>query len=193
MYQRLLGDARLYLLMDRFDREMADSSRLAGCPYCTERLHQANYPRKPRGASCKLGPQFEERWSFCCAGRECRRRVTPPSVRYFGRKVYLGAVFVLCMAMEHGLQSGRGQQLGKLLGVSRQTLERWRVYWQQTFVQTPLWKIARARLSPPVAEDGLPGSLLQRFCGGLIDSLLSLLRFLAPWTTGSASPQAGGY
>lgn len=193
MYQRLLGDARLYLLLERFDRELADSSRKAGCRRCARQLHQANYPRKPRGAACKLGPEFARRWSFCCADRECRRRLTPPSVRFYGSRVYFGVVFVLCMAMEQGLQSGRGQQLGKLLGVSRQTLKRWRVYWQQTFVQTPFWRAARAHLSPPVEEGELPASLLRRFGVELISSLFMLLRFVAPLSSKSAGPQGGGY
>lgn len=192
MYQRLLGDARLYIWMEQVDGELADSARQAGCQRCRGRLHQANYPRKPRGAACELGPKFEQRRSYCCAHRECRRRMTPPSVRFFRRKVYLGAVFVLCMAMQHGVQSGRALQLGELLGVSRQTLVRWRIYWQQAFVQTPFWRHARTLLSPPVAEGELPTSLLCRFAGDLMSQLIKMLRFIAPLTSGSAGPIEGG-
>jgi hypothetical protein len=192
MYQKLLGDDRLYFWMERVDRELANASIQQGCRRCQGRLHQAKYPRKPRGAGCKLGPEFEQRWSFCCAHRECRRRMTPPSVRFFGRRVYFGAVFVLCMAMEHGLRNGRSQRLWELLGVGRQTLERWRTYWQQTFVQSPFWRTARARLSPLVAENELPASLLDRFAGEPMQQLILMLQFVAPLTTGSAGPVAGG-
>ena len=41
------------------------------------------------------------RLSFCSARDGCRKRATPPSVRFLGRKVFLGAVVVLVAAMRH--------------------------------------------------------------------------------------------
>lgn len=193
MYHSLLRDSKLYLFLYRVDCEMAESAMRARCPKCGGPLHRANYPRKPRGAACPLGPEYERRNSLCCGRSGCRRRLTPPSVRFLGRKVYLGAVIVLCAAMRHGLHSGRAQQLWELLGVSRQTLQRWRTYWQQTFVQTPFWKQARALLSPPVVEGELPGSLLSRFAGEWMSQLVLMLRFVAPVTTESAGHKEVGF
>ena len=58
-------------------------------------LHVTNYPRKPRGVVDRgaLGGEWLLRASFCCA--RCRRRTTPPSVRFLARKVYVGALLVL--------------------------------------------------------------------------------------------------
>lgn len=193
MYHGLLRDTRLYVFLYRVDCEMADSARRARCPVCGGPVHCADYPRKPRGAACQLGPEYDRRSSFCCSQLGCRKRVTPPSVRFLGRKVYLGAVIVLCAAMQHGLQSGRTQQLWELLGVSRQTLVRWRTYWQQTFVQTPFWKQARALLSPPVVEGEMPSSLLFRFAGDWMMKLVLMLQFVAPVTTESGGQKGGGF
>jgi hypothetical protein len=107
-------------------------------------------------------------------------------VRYLGRKVYLAAVVVLCTAMQHGVTPERAAALHKAVGVSRQTLGRWRAFWQQQFVKTPLWQAVRSRFLPPVEPERLPQSLLERFAGELGVQLSHLLRFLAPLTTSSS-------
>jgi len=56
---------------------------LCMCPPC--------YPRKPRGIPFVPEESYEYRLRFCCAEDGCRRRITPPSVRFFGRKVFLSA------------------------------------------------------------------------------------------------------
>ena len=73
-------------------------------------LHSARYPRKPRGGLDDLGPDYATRLSFCCAVDGCRRRTTPPSVRYLGRRVYLGAVVVLVTAMTRRHHRDRGRR-----------------------------------------------------------------------------------
>jgi hypothetical protein len=70
------------------------------------KLHRSDYDRKPRG-----GPQWEVRFSFCCAQEGSRRRHIPPSVRFMGRRVYAGLVVVLVSAMIHGLKPERVQCL----------------------------------------------------------------------------------
>lgn len=186
MYHGIFQNASLYQFFYRVDCEIADSARKAGCPYDDGPLHRADYPRKPRGVPSGLDKEYERRKSFCCGREGCRHRMTPPSVRFLGRKVYVGAVIVLCTAMQHGVNHDRAQQLWELLGISRQTLKRWRMYWLQTFPATPFWKEARARFSPPVEEGDLPLSLLTRFAGELMSQLCLLMQFLLPITTGSA-------
>jgi hypothetical protein len=107
-------------------------------------------------------------------------------VRYFGRKVYLAAVIVLCTAMQHGVTPQRAFELKQAVGVSRKTLCRWREFWQELFVKTSFWRQAKSRFLPPVVEGKLPQSLLLRFTGEPSVKLCSLLRFLAPLTTKSA-------
>ena len=73
----------------QLDQDLADEARRGRCLLCQGRLDSAVYPRKPRGAP-QLPVGYDRRFSFCCD--ECNTRNTPQSVRYLGRKAYLGAV-----------------------------------------------------------------------------------------------------
>jgi hypothetical protein len=111
----------------------------------------------------------------------CRRRTTPPSVRFFGRRVYAFPVVVLVTTLAAGLSGRRLVTLRKEFGVDRRTLDRWRVWWREVFPLTRFWKTARARFSPPVG--GLP-CLCDRFGEGLA-GLVAVLQFLSPITCAS--------
>ena len=63
-------------------------------PYCEGPLHDANSWRKPRGGPPNLEKLFELRYSLCCGREGCRRRVMPPSVRFWGRRVYWAPVIL---------------------------------------------------------------------------------------------------
>lgn len=183
MCLKLLQDARLYGFLFTIDQEFADQALVEGCP-CGGRLHRANYDRKPRGGPSDLGPEYGKRLSFCCAREGCRSRKTPPSVRFLGRRVYLGAVVLLVSAMQGGITEKRVAALGKLLGVSRRTLWRWRSWWRQAFPGSQFWKRQRGRFMPPLNDSNLPTSLIERFRGNDERSrLIQVLTFLAPLTT----------
>jgi hypothetical protein len=167
----------------KYDADMAAAARAAGCGACGERLDRANYPRKPRGALFPLSDEYELRFSFCCAREGCRRRATPSSLRFLGRRVYLGAVVVLATAMQQGVTPVRAARLREVLGVSLETLARWRKWWRETFTESAFWRAARARFARPVDASGCPLSLLERFGGGEDARLLAVLRFLAPLST----------
>lgn len=185
MYQQLLGDAAFYRLLLRFDEDLAASERQLGCRVCGQRLEVGDFARKPRGPALGLGERFARRLSFCCADRSCRKRRTPPSLRFLGRKVYLGAVVVLISAMRCGATPRRKQHLHELVGVSRHTLERWRSWWSEQLPASPFWRGLAGTLMPPVELMQMPASLLERFAGTLEQRLLSLLRALSPLTAGS--------
>jgi hypothetical protein len=102
LYLTWLADARLCELLARIDADLAETVRRAGCRLCGAVLHRAPFPRKPRGGPTELPDGYDRRHSFCCAVDGCRTRHTPPSVRFLGRKVYLGAVVVLATALRHG-------------------------------------------------------------------------------------------
>jgi hypothetical protein len=130
-----------------------------------------------------LPDEYDWRFSYSCAVRTCRKRHTPASTRFLGRRVYLGMLVVLATAMQQGPAPWRMQRLREELGMSRQTLERWRTWWREAFAQSPFWKAARAAFSPPADEASAPRSLLERFGGDELDQLAGLLRFLAPLST----------
>jgi hypothetical protein len=178
----LLVDERFYHVLASIDIDLAETARSAGCA-CSGVLHSARYPRKPRGQVNDPAGDAR-RASFCCA--TCRKRTTPASVRFLGRRVYLGAVVVLATAMQQGPSPWRVRRLRELLGVSAQTLARWRTWWAETFGETAFWKAARAAFSPPVAAAAAPSSLFERFAGELHEQLATLLRFLSPLSTPAA-------
>ncbi len=182
MCHAFLSDPNFYDLLFRLDEDLAGEVRGVGCA-CGGVLHSARYPRKPRGMRTALGEAYETRLSFCCAREGCRRRRTPPSVRFLGRRVYLGAVVVLATALCHGPSPVRLAQLHKWFRVSSRTLNRWRKWWREVFVRTPFWQAARGRFVPPLDTLTLPASLLKRFAGiERPTPLVQLLRFLTPLT-----------
>ncbi len=185
MTEKILADPRLYELLQRIDGDLAEGIRAGGCAICAGLLHSARYPRKPRGGPVGLGARYDWRLSFCCAEEGCRKRATPPSVRFLGRKVYLGAVLVVVTALQHGPTPWRLSRLRELCGASFETVKRWRAWWQETFTQTHFWRAARGSFARPVVEAALPASLLERFAGSEEARLVGLLRFVAPITTSS--------
>ena len=187
MYATLLADARFHDLLLACDRDLADLCRAEGCA-CGGRLHSARFPRQPRGLSkslrSRLGPEYDQRFSFCCAVDGCRTRETPASLRFLGRKIYLAAIVVLISIMRNGITTSRMQGIREVVSVDRRTVERWRVWWRDAFTASPFWRIARAAFMPPVDQDRLPAALIERFTGGDQEQLLGLLRFLGPITGG---------
>ena len=175
-----LADKKLWDLLEKIDTDTAEATREKGCPQCEGKLHRADYKRKPRG-----GPKWDLRDSFCCEREGCRRRRTPVSVRFLGRRVYVGFVVVLVSAMAHGLKPERVRQIQEKLGIDRRTLERWRQWWLGTFVRSGFWKGAKGRFMPPVAEASLPWTLCERFTMERLEGLCRLLGFLAPITGSS--------
>jgi hypothetical protein len=183
VWPNLLSDPSLYILLLRIDEDLYAQAQARGCPYCGAALHAAHYPRKPRGGPARLPESYDRRLSLCCSRDGCRRRTTPPSVRFLGRRVYLAAMLVLVSAMQHGPGRVRMAKLRELFGVSRWTVCRWRHWWREVFDQTRFWQEHRGRLREPPARSALPLSLLERFVGAeLRERLVALLRFLSPLT-----------
>lgn len=188
MYTTLLADATLFDALLAIDQDEATRAQAGGCLLCGGRLDHADYPRKPRGGPATLGAAYDKRTSFCCDA--CRTRLTPASVRFLGRKVYLGAVVLLACVLRQGPTPTRVARLRDLLGVSRDTLARWHRWWRDDFVRTPFWTAARSRFARPVDEGDLPRSLLARFTGDDGAPVLAVLRLLRPLTTTSAGTLA---
>ena len=185
--QCYLADQLLQQLLEKVDTEVAEKVRQGGCLHCAGKLHRADYVRKPRSGTAQdrePGPDIY-RDSFCCDQEGCRKRHTPPSVRFLGRKVYWGLVVVLVSAVRHGPKPQRLQILRENLGVDGRTVQRWREWWLQSFARSSFWQAARARFMPPLDPESLPGSLCEAFGVERRDRLLALLQFLSPITTDS--------
>lgn len=186
MYLGLLSRSSLFASLLVLDQEIAEELRGAGCRHCGGPLHAAHYVRRPRGLDFNPEPEWLVRLSFCCGREGCRRRATPVSVRFFGRKVYAALAFLLLCGQSTGPLTNR--MLGQIeftVGVSEVTLRRWRRWWRDRFVRGRFWQQMRARFMPPVAEDErVAADLLGRF--GAVhdeDGVVRCLRFLAPAAT----------
>jgi hypothetical protein len=187
--EEILRDTRFYELLLGFDRQIADTAHADRCPKCGAALHWGSWERKPRGGPAGLDPRHRLRFSLCCAADGCRKRETPGSLRFLGRKVFFGAIVVLISAMQSGLNPTRMRRLKELVGVSRRTVLRWRDWWHTVFTMSPFWR-AHGALAPAANTADLPASLLQSFDGTTERQLISLLRFLVPITTGRGILQA---
>jgi len=133
-------------------------------PYCGGPLHWGSYPRKPRGGPGDLPETFSIRLSLCCGREGCRRRTLPPSVLFWGRRVYWGAVVLVVTALRQGRTEGYTvERLRALFGVTRPTLSRWLGYFRQVVPQTRAWRQLEGVLMPPVGADTLPAGVVERF------------------------------
>ena len=102
MTNNVLQKPSFFRFLSAIDSDLASRVRLQGCSFCGGVLHSACYPRKPRSGSVELETTAPTmRQSFCCD--KCRRRTTPESVRFLGRRVYPGFVMVLLSAMQSGV------------------------------------------------------------------------------------------
>lgn len=174
------------------DAEVAGRVAAEGCRHCGGPLHQANYQRKPRGgALAGAGEAFTLRHSLCCGREGCRRRATPPSLRFLGRRVYVEVVVVIASVVAQ--VSAAIGDARRLTGVPGRTLRRWDCWWRGAFPESTTWQELRARFAPPPpAETDLPQSLLVRVgadLGGerrwprLNEVCATIAELLAPVTT----------
>ena len=172
------SNARAWAFLKQVDAAEARICRSAGCPRCGRVLHSATYPRKPHGLAASLRHDAR-RFSFCCAA--CRRRVTPPSSRFFGRRFRVAPLFLVVSALM--LAGGaRLEAVARQWGVPVLTLRRWRRWWRESFPATRAWRWKRGELAVPAGEAPLV-YLLGVIRGRSVRSrLLRSLIWLLPWT-----------
>lgn len=189
MYQTILRDSNFFALLLQLDQDLAAEARGEGCA-CGGALHSAHYPRKPRGGPDGLGAEHSLRLSFCCSEEGCRKRVTPPSLRFLGRKVFFGVWVLLLPVLRDGPTRERLRRLEEVFGVSRRTLLRWRRFWREAVPVSRFWEARRGHFAVPVAVQRLPGSLLEAFTVAADPSgrVVAVLRFISPLSCGCREP-----
>lgn len=172
-----------FLLLVRLDESMMERVAAAGCRWCEGRLHRSDYDRKPRGALiAAAGEEFVRRFSLCCGREGCRRRATPPSVRFLGRRVYLGAVVIVASLVALALRAAG--EIKRQTGVPARTTRRWLGWWQGPFLDTEVFVALCARLIG-VDVGQVPASIVGRLEGTGTERVRSMLGWLVPLTTGS--------
>ena len=107
------------VLLKRIDGDLAALAREERCAYCGGALHTARFPRTLRGVPEAVAGVFTRRESLCCARKGCRRRRTPPSVVFQGRRLYFASSMMLASAFASGSRIHRAPRLQAIFGVDR--------------------------------------------------------------------------
>jgi hypothetical protein len=180
-------DAKFLAGLAEFDAAYARKVRETGCQHCDRGpLDRADYPRKARGELGEASEAFEQRLSFCCREEGCRKRSTPPSLRFLGRKVYFAVLVIVASVSGQVGRSCDAQRNGpRIMGVPARTVRRWLEWWQTVFALSPLFAEAKGYLAQAPEVSDLPTSLLELFGGAGRAAVERMLRFIAPVTTTS--------
>lgn len=183
MSHKFLFNSTFHTLLIAIDLELAEVVREEGCP-CGGPLHRSNYPRSPFGLSAELRLAYQERFSFCCD--HCRRRTTPPSVRFFGRRWYPAPLLLLISALRLSINDHRLTQIKRHFGisVSESTWKRWRRWWRDAFMETPFWKQKGSLIPEPKRSMTIARRMLTAFEATIDNRMVLLLKFLSPITAG---------
>lgn len=180
MYYDLLNDSSFFRLLLEIDKDIAIRDQADGCTRCGGTLDRAYYQRKPRGLPQNLVEELSTRFSFCCRNEGCRKRHTPRSARFCGRRLWFAAVMLV---LSGDACSQKTKAFCLSLGVKHRTLKRWRHWWQKIFAHSSFWRSERARLSPAPPQEKLPSGLLEQFSrhpDSPSKNLAECLRFLDP-------------
>ncbi len=166
------------------DRSIVEMAAREPCQDCGGPLYRGDYPRKPRGGQIAVVAEgFARRFSLCCGREGCRHRTTPPSFRFLGRRVSLGAVVVLAAAFALTVMAAAA--VLRATGVPVRTTRRWLRWWRGPFTASGPFAELSARLVPAPERQRLPASLLDRLAEQRPVAVRRLLAWLAPITTTS--------
>jgi hypothetical protein len=147
--------------LKQIDYEIAEKVKEKGCRRCKGCLDWACFPRKPRGVE---SVSEEKRASLCC--RRCRKRVTPDSLRFLWKKVYVA--LIITVEPEQGLA-----------GVCKRTVGRWRRYWTDQLSRESLF-LAHFRYRLPIEFKFDLSSMIASFIEHKRIHFLALARFVSP-------------
>ncbi len=175
------------------DVRAAERIQASGCPHCEGPLHVSNYDRKVRGLSEEATDAgcYGLRLSLCCGREGCRRRATPPSTRFSGRRIY-AAIAVLALSLSLSVEErAEAVEVGEVEerrgAPARSTRKRWRSWWRHTLFEMPWFGAMCAQFAEPVEMASAPDSLLAKFRGALTARVQDLIVWVSPLTTSSLS------
>jgi hypothetical protein len=166
------------------DEAIVERAAREPCRECGGPLHRGDHVRKPRGGLLAIaGEAFSRRFNLCCGRDGCRLRAMPPSVRFLGRRVYLGAVVILAAAV--AFAAATSAVATRTTGVPSRTTRRWLRWWRGPFTASAPFLELSARLVPAPERSRLPLSLLDRLADERSTAVTKLLAWLTPITTTS--------
>jgi hypothetical protein len=184
MFDEIRFGRELFERLEAADAQITAVVAAAGCESCGGRLHRGDYERKPRGGLfAASGEAFVVRFSLCCDREGCRQRATPPSLRFLGRRVYVGATVIAASVIALALR--RASLARSATGIPARTLGRWLSWWRGPFTASAVFVAIASRLVLRVDTTTLPRSILDRLDGDAVARVRCLLEQLAPLTTRS--------
>jgi len=134
----------------KMDQIIADEfQKKAYCIKCEKKtvFLISNYPRKPRGIPNFIDEAFRNkylsnRFSFLC--RTCKKRHTPESVRYLGKKIYIESlIFLLQIYHESNVPAPREKKLNLDCYPARITRKRWPLFFKDKIWDSEVGKNIR--------------------------------------------------
>jgi hypothetical protein len=184
MFDRIELGIEFFEGLVAIDEAIVDRAAREPCRECGGPLHRGDHPRKPRGGLVAIaGEAFSRRFNLCCGRDGCRLRAMPPSVRFLGRRVYLGAVVIVAAAV--ALVAATAAAGTRSTGVPALTTRRWLRWWRGSFTASAPFLELSARLVPAPERQRIPLSLLERLADKHPAAVAKLLAWLAPITTTS--------
>jgi hypothetical protein len=186
MFDQIEFGREFFEQLEQLDAAIAAAVASGGCAACGGPLHRGDYARKPRGALlAAAGEAFVVRFSLCCGRDGCRQRALPPSLRFLGRRVYVGAAVIAASVVALAIQ--RASAARRATGVPARTLGRWSAWWRGPFTATAVFVAISSRLVPRLDTAMLPRSILDRLGGDALARVRRVLEQLAPLTTTSVA------
>jgi hypothetical protein len=186
MFDRIELGIEFFEGLMAIDAAIVERAAAEKCRDCGGPLHRGDYLRKPRGGLvAPAADAFSRRFSLCCGREGCRHRAMPPSLRFLGRRVYVGAVVVVVSAIALAVTCAAAA--ARTTGVSARTTRRWARWWRGSFTKSAPFVELSARLVPSFSRGALPASILERLDGEPAMRVSRLLGWLAPLTTTSTA------
>lgn len=184
MFDEIELGREFFEALTAIDEAILKKATAEACPFCQGPLYRGDYPRKPRGGLLGVAAEgFDRRFSLCCGREGCRRRATPPSVRFLGRRVYIGAVVIVASVMAIAMTMASVAR--SKTGIAPRTLRRWSRWWRGSFVKSDVFRELSGRIAKAARRRALPASILSKMSGDPCARVAMLLRWLAPLTTRS--------
>ena len=185
MFDEVVLGSEFFEELLAMDASVAEAVRRARCRRCGGPLHRGDYERKARsGLGWAIGEAFSRRFSFCCGREGCRRRSTPPSLRFLGRRVYVEAVVIAACLVARRLDRPRHVQ--QITEVPPRTVRRWLSWWSGAFTKSAVFVELCAHFIGLRAES-LPTCLFEKMSATGTEKLSQAARWLAPLTTRSVT------
>jgi len=185
MFDQIALGREFFEMLTAVDVQIVALAAGKACRFCGGPLHRGDFPRKPRGWLVAVaGETFERRFSLCCGREGCRHRATPPSVRFLGRRVYVGVAVIAASVIALAVATARAAE--RTTRIAARTVRRWLRWWRGPFTTTAVFVEILSRIAPDLPRAQLPSSLLVQFAGDMPSRIGALLGWLAPLTTASS-------